>query len=421
MLTYAQQNGGHCQPLLFDSPPEVARFELANCAAVKSYIESNHVQCEYRSVTGCRTFWTEDELSKALAAVDALKTDDPKTAERVSVIKGNDELKAHRVNPKCPGATLTAGAASLWPYKLVAHITKQLIRDPEVNLQTNTPVESLQQSEDGRWTVQTPRGSIKSKHVILATNGYTSHLVPNFTSLIVPCRGTMSALIPPAQEKGKEEMLPNSYGMKCYSPDATAGSDDYLIQRPFSGVPNPIGHLMFGGGKNAGNLPVFGADAADDSIVDPGPVAYLQKGLLDMLDLPGDTTGLSELKADYAWSGIMGFSRDSAPWVGQMPDQCGLWMCAGYTGHGMPNAMLCAKGVVDMLLESQEGGDLAQLQEKMVKDGRIPRNYILTEERLRDVAALPTVQMQEMADCMGFVDGKWTVVDRAALEAKSAS
>merc|ERR1711881_15838 len=183
----------------------------------------------------------------------------------------------------------------------------------------------------------------------------------------------------------------------------------------------PKGHLMFGGGKNADKLPVFGADAADDSIVDPGPVAYLQKGLLDMLDLPGDTTGLSELKADYAWSGIMGFSRDSAPWVGQLPGESGLWVCAGYTGHGMPNATLCAKAVVDMLLESETGGDLAALQVQMVKDGRIPQNYVLTEKRLREALGLPTVQTQEMTDCMGFVDGKWSVVDHASLEAQVQS
>jgi glycine/D-amino acid oxidase-like deaminating enzyme len=214
-------------------------------------------------------------------------------------------------------------------------------------------------------------------------------------------------------------MLPNSYGMKCYSPDATAGSDDYLVQRPFNGVPNPRGHLMFGGGKNAGDLPVFGAEAADDSIVDPGPVAYLQNGLLDMLRLPGDTKGLMELKADYAWSGIMGFSKDNAPWVGQVPQRKGIWVCAGYTGHGMPNATLCAKTMVDMLLEAREGGDIAALQEKMIEDGRIPSSYLATQERLDRVNGLPSVQVQEMTDCMGFVDGKWTVIDTTKLQQRS--
>ena len=62
--------------------------------------------------------------------------------------------------------------------------------------------------------------------------------------------------------------------------------------------------------------------------------------------------------ADYAWSGIMGFSRDAAPWVGQIPGMSGLFICAGYTGHGMPNATLCAKAVVDLLLESDRDGDV---------------------------------------------------------------
>lgn len=369
-------------------------------------------------MAGCRTFWTEEEFTKARSAVDILKHDDPRTAERVDVINDASDLEAHRVNPKCPGATVTAGAASLWPYKLVAHMVKDLIRDPNVNLQTNTPVERIERRYNHEWTVRTPRGGITTKHIILATNAYTSHLLPEFTSLIVPCRGTMTALIPPKQATGQEKMLPNSYGMKCYSPDATAGSDDYLIQRPFGGVPNPRGHLMFGGGKNAGNLPVFGAEAADDSIVDPGPVKYLQKGLLDMLKLPGDTEGLSELKADYAWSGIMGFSKDNAPWVGEVSHRKGIWVCAGYTGHGMPNATLCAKAVVDLLLASKEGRDSNALLNSMVKDGRIPSSYLITRERLdwANGSGLPSVQMQEATDCMGFVDGRWSVVDGRNLQ-----
>jgi glycine/D-amino acid oxidase-like deaminating enzyme len=222
----------------------------------------------------------------------------------------------------------------------------------------------------------------------------------------------MTALIPPVQAEGEEKILPNSYGMKCYSPTATSGSGDYLIQRPFNSVPNPKAHLMFGGGKNEGKLPVFGADAADDSIVDEDSVAYLKRSLLDMLKLPGKTEGLAELYADYAWSGIMGFSRDTAPWVGQIPNSKSLWICAGYTGHGMPNAMLCAKGVVDMLLEAeQEGGDVPALQAAMIEDGRLPQNYLITEERLQEALGMPSVQIQEATDCMGFVDGKWKVID----------
>lgn len=30
----------------------------------------------------------------------------------------------------------------------------------------------------------------------------------------------------------------------------------------------------------------------------------------------------------------MGFSRDEHPWVGQVPDKSGLYISAGYTGHG---------------------------------------------------------------------------------------
>lgn len=45
----------------------------------------------------------------------------------------------------------------------------------------------------------------------------------------------------------------------------------------------------------------------------------------------------------------MGFSRDEHPWVGQVPDKSGLYISAGYTGHGMVNTWLCGKTVALMV------------------------------------------------------------------------
>ena len=34
------------------------------------------------------------------------------------------------------------------------------------------------------------------------------------------------------------------------------------------------------------------------------------------------------------WTGIMGYTFDSQPIVGEDPDREGLWICAGFNGHG---------------------------------------------------------------------------------------
>lgn len=326
-------------------------------------------------------------MAEAEREIADLKNTAPEIASQVTVIRDKEEMKKHRVNPECVGATLTAGAASLWPYKLVTFILEKLIKEGKINLQTNTPVEKID-SSDGKHTLQTHRGTISSKTVILATNGYTSALLPLFADLIVPVRGEMSALHPP---KGST-IIPDSYGM-VGALGQPENNDDYLVQRPFSSVPNPGGHLMFGGGRGAGHLPTVGE--SDDSVIDEGSAAYLRGTLLKVLELDGETSGLKELDAAAQWTGIMGYSRDNHPWVGKVPDQEGLWLCGGYTGHGMPNGTLCGKAVVDMMLGEGEGKELGALQQEMAEEGAIPKSYVLSKERMEEARKMKTVAQQD--------------------------
>lgn len=355
--------------------------------AVQSYIKANNVPCEWRSVVGCRTFWKESLLKEVEQQIAHLQQIAPEIAQKVSIIRSKEDLAKHRVAADCVGATLSEEAGSLWPYKLVTYILESLVKSGKLNLQTTTPVTAIA-SSGGEHIVQTPRGSITSRTVILATNGYTSAILPQFADLIVPTRGEMSALLPPKNST----ILPNSYGMvgALGQPDNT---DDYLVQRPYEGVPNPAGHLMFGGGRGAGTLPTIGV--SDDSIIDEGSAAYLRSTLLKVLELDGETEGLKELEPAGQWTGIMGYSRDNHPWVGKVPDVEGLWLAGGYTGHGMPNGTLCGKAVVDMVLGEKAGETVEALQEKMIKNGDLPSSYVITKGRIAKARQLATVEVQD--------------------------
>jgi glycine/D-amino acid oxidase-like deaminating enzyme len=236
-------------------------------------------------------------------------------------------------------------------------------------------------------TLHTARGTITSPTVILATNGYTSALIPHFADLIVPVRGEMSALFPPENST----ILPDSHGMVA-ALDQGSNNDDYLVQRPYSGVPNPAGHLMFGGGRGSGEPSV---GISDDSVIDEKAAAYLRSALLKLLQLDGKTDGLKELKAAKQWTGIMGYSRDNHPWVGKVPQREGIWLAGGYTGHGMPNGTLCGKAIVDMMLGEQEGNDVQKVQATMVERGDIPKSYLISEERMAKARLSPTVAVQD--------------------------
>ena len=65
----------------------------------------------------------------------------------------------------------------------------------------------------------------------------------------------------------------------------------------------------------------------------------------------------------------MGATSDERPFVGQVPGKKGLWISAGFNGHGM---VLCLKS--------------AEALVKMMGEGAIPEwfpeSYLITEERL---------------------------------------
>lgn len=182
------------------------------------------------------------------------------------------ELEEWRV-PGAVGAVVTSIAARMWPYKFVAGVLEGLLTGTELkgsfNLQTLTPVECLAPYDGDRWTVKTERGCIVASKVVLATNAYTSHLLPSFADLIVPCRGQMSALVPLPSVAG-ENRLKTSFGFE-------GDLGDYLIQRPNERG----GHLMFGGGRH--NARIY---TTDDSEIDDKTAQYLRSKLIENLGLP---------------------------------------------------------------------------------------------------------------------------------------
>ncbi|RFU32294.1 hypothetical protein B7463_g4035, partial [Scytalidium lignicola] len=402
------RNGGHCQPLIYGNPPDIGAFELRNWNFIKSFIAQNQIPCEWRALPACHSYMSKSLFALAVKHAKKLQELDPKLGALFDIVEKDStkplSLEDLRV-PKAQGAIVTDSAASLWPYKLVCWILENLISSNNsesgsgsgsFNLQTNTSATSLQKLDDGSWIVHTDRGMIAAKNVLLTTNAYTSHLLPKFSDLIVPVRGEMSSLLPPKSLKTERVMarrLDHSYGFVGHATQ-NINQDDYLIQRPFTPsspsstiTSNPEsnsigGELMFGGGR--AYAASAGVGVSDDSSIDEPAAAYLRRELNIVLDLDNDD---HELTASYEWSGIMGFSRDERPWVGPVTEELGggkgLWVCAGYTGHGMPNASLCAKALVELMLGKED--DEVDLPEAYKVNGkRIETARMLDEVAVAD-------------------------------------
>jgi glycine/D-amino acid oxidase-like deaminating enzyme len=74
-----------------------------------------------------------------------------------------------------------------------------LLREGNLNLQAHTPVTEVSKRDANGWiTVTTARGTIRAKSVVHTTNRWASHLLPEFSKLILPLRGPVSAIKAPA-------------------------------------------------------------------------------------------------------------------------------------------------------------------------------------------------------------------------------
>ncbi|KAI5362567.1 Putative FAD dependent oxidoreductase, FAD/NAD(P)-binding domain superfamily [Septoria linicola] len=441
------RNGGHCQPIFFEHPnePEIGRFELDNFHALGGLINDKHIECEFVVQPGVRAIYSEQHLTTVQQAVETMKTTAPDLAAMMRFTTSKQELAELRI-PTALGAIVTDVAARMWPYKFVSHILEELLTSAELdgtfNLQTLTPVTSLSPTNQCVEVI-TNRGIIFASKVVLATNAYTSHLLPQFADLIVPCRGQMSSLVPFYSIAG-ENRLKTSLGF------LGDGLDDYLIQRPTE----KGGHLMFGGGRQFGSS----ISETDDSVVDSQSAHYLQTKLVEIFKLPEGkkactycaerkinchvpdhimmlndhdlrctnciassqpsceqplNTPTPEMRATHMWSGIMGFSRDDLPWIGPVPSTPHTYISGGYTGHGMPNTWLCGKSAALLVQNALNGGDEQKAMEHVKKVTGLPDGYVITNERIKAARALPSVQQVDWTEkgfmpCHGESSSSWS-------------
>ncbi|KAL6826594.1 FAD dependent oxidoreductase domain-containing protein [Trichoderma camerunense] len=378
------RNGGHCQPGYYVSPPHTAAFEHRTYCYLKEFLFATakkiieKIQEKY------------PDIGANIAVVTKEGNKSPSYALQSEGSLKELTLEDLRVGA-AEGAVVQANAASLWPYKLTKTPVTGLKRVDIPARQSSSHPDASKAASRG-WTAQTSHGDISARHVLLATNAYTSHLLPQFADIIVPVRGQVSSLkSSPSAQPAKD---PLDIGHTFYFvSDLTDRRDDYLVQRPPPGA-----ELIYGGGRIHAEGHGFGV--WDDSIVDEPVVRYLQYELGGLMDLSVREQrnvqsnhkifpSKQDVEPTFEWSGIMGFSRDGWPWVGLVPESAGggdgLWLCAGYSGGGMPNAALCAKAVVDMMIPGH--GDEDEVAGKV----DLPPEYLLTEDRLEKARACETV------------------------------
>jgi glycine/D-amino acid oxidase-like deaminating enzyme len=265
-----------------------------------------------------------------------------------------------------PIGAISYEAGSLSAYRFVVGLLKMCLQRG-MGLHTKTPVRRLRKDDDGRdhsWIVETERGVIRTRRIVLATNGYTGYLYEGLKRVVVPIRGQITA-----QRPGRG--MPKGGLQTTYSFIYKDGYE-YMISRPRGSKFE--GDIIMGGGlvkaQNEG-LEEYGT--TDDTALNPEISGYLKEATPRYF---GDSWGQDheEGRVRKEWSGIMGYSADGFPFVGEVPRERGLWITASFQGHGMVLCFLCARALV-VMMGSQEGEDRGL--EKW-----FPAAFRLTEERM---------------------------------------
>ncbi|KAL3446356.1 FAD dependent oxidoreductase [Aspergillus insuetus] len=360
------RNGGHMKPDVYYQVPkyikkygvkaavDVARFEASQVHAVKELVEKEKIDCDFVLTRACDATLDPELARDTHNAFTDLQKSGVANLKDVFYAHGKEAEQLSGVKGALSCFTFTAG--HVWPYKMVMHLLQTAVKKG-ANLQTHTPVTRISNTPlpDGRWLVETERGIIKAKKILLATNGYTAHLAPQFQDKIVPVRGICSRITVPKNRPSP--FLPYTYSIRH-----GAGVYDYLI-------PRPDGSIIVGGAK-----PKFWHDhsqwynVTDDSKLIEPAVSHFD-GLMQRTFKGWENSGA---KTDRVWTGIMGWTSDFMPYVGEVPGKPNQMILAGFSGHGMPLILLSAKAIVQMIRQGSK-----------FEETGVPEIFRATEERLK--------------------------------------
>jgi gamma-glutamylputrescine oxidase len=165
--------------------------------------------------------------------------------------------------------------------------------------------------------VESPR-ELGADQVVIATDGSGRGLIPELDDALWPARGQVVATAP------LNEQL-----FDC--PHYARQGFDYWQQLPDRRV-------LLGGFRDFSIL----TEMTDQEVTTQPIQDALDAFLVELLGFMPEVT--------HRWAGIFGLTQDLLPLAGRVPGHDGVWVAAGYSGHGNVFGLLCGELVADAIL-----------------------------------------------------------------------
>jgi glycine/D-amino acid oxidase-like deaminating enzyme len=267
-------------------------------------------------LTVARTPLQETELRAKVAR--SRPRDDPDLA--LSWLDAGEVAARVRVSD-CRGAAFTPNCARIHPAKLVRGLARAVERSGGRIAEQTAVLEVLPHR------AVTTRGTVRARHVVRATEAYTTTL-----------RGERRALLPLYSLMIATEPLPeDAWAQVGWSRGETLNDGRHLLiyaQRTGDG------RIAFGG---RGAPYHFGSRISDEFDRDPAVFKALEDALHELVPQTRDVS------VTHRWGGPIGVARDWQPSVG-IDRSAGIAWAGGYVGDGVTAANVAGRTIADLIL-----------------------------------------------------------------------
>lgn len=272
---------------------------------IKNRIERYAIDCDLK--TGhLFTAWTEKDLPEFQAMVDDAHQRGMEA--NVSYLT-KDELHERLQTPLYEGAVLNTKNLHLHSLKLCVG-EAMAAESLGCIFHENTKVTNIKTTNQQLVEVETPTGTVRAKHVVLAGNAYHRLLRQELAGYLFPAK--LGNLVTEPLGDALCQQI-NRDDNAVY--DSRMVLDYYRITQD--------GRLMFGGGTN-----YSGRDISD--------VAKILRPSLE-----ATFPALKGVAIDFSWTGTAGIVINRIPMLGKVKER--IYYAQGYSGHGMATSHILAE------------------------------------------------------------------------------
>jgi glycine/D-amino acid oxidase-like deaminating enzyme len=293
----------------------ICREGLDAVAYLRS-LATQQIECDWRD-DGC--FFGAHTIGHFREMVKSAENQPRGLEQRISVVRKADQ-HGEIDSDFYHGGCVYPDDASVDPARLLLALWRRAL-DSGASVLDRCPVSAIERTRGG-FKVQTPRGVVEARQVLLATNGYSGALSAWHRRRVIPIGSYQIATEPLGADR-----------VRALIPHGRNIVDSRRVVVYFR--PSADGErIVFGGRAALGEK---------DPLV---CVPRLQRMLAHIFPQ------LKSVRVTHAWVGWVAYTFDTLPHLGERD---GLFHCMGYCGQGVPLAPYFGRRIGQQMLGLPEG------------------------------------------------------------------